>query len=72
MDKFIVKLHSASGAVTEIESNEAVKRKPKLVCRQYSYGYLFFSFTRFSDPRSLIPECSVCGKNLVILWFQVS
>jgi hypothetical protein len=64
MDKLIVKLHSASSNSTEIESNELVKKKSKLVCCKYSDSYLSFGFTWCSDPTSPILEFILCGKNL--------
>jgi hypothetical protein len=42
MDKFIVRYISTSIASTKNERDEPGKRKPKIVCQQYSDNYCFF------------------------------
>jgi hypothetical protein len=55
---------SPSSASTESESNEPVKNKPKLMCRQHNGNYLSFRLFWCGDATCPITGCLVCGERL--------
>jgi hypothetical protein len=57
MGKFIVSYIPSSNASTETQSNEPGKRKPKVVCRQYSDNDLSFGFFWYGDATCPIRKC---------------
>ncbi|XP_074857376.1 zinc finger BED domain-containing protein 5-like [Carettochelys insculpta] len=63
MDKFL-KREIPSEDLVDLQNNEPVKKKTRILNRQYHDNYLAFGFTWFGDLAAPLPECLICRVKL--------